>query len=252
MRHLTLEDNGLVIHRVNSVNQRYFPSGVPQGSIIGPLLFLIFINDIADDISTDTSIPLYADDAKCHRKLLDPADQAILQSDLNTIVDWSELWGMSYNASKCKHLSLTKKQTPLETTYFLAGNILSKSACEKDLGVLVNSKLSWHDHIVNKVNKANRVLRLIRRTCGTHANTDVIKKLYIHLVRPHLDYASQVWSPHQAYLSNTIEGAQRRATKLMVGSKLSYSDRLLKTGLMSLSSRRIYLDLLFLFKCLHG
>lgn len=90
---------------------RYVPSGVPQGSIIGPLLFLIFINDIADDISTDTSIPLYADDTKCYRKLLDPVDQAILQSDLNTIVDWSELWGMSYNASKCKHLSLTKSKS---------------------------------------------------------------------------------------------------------------------------------------------
>ena len=102
---------------------RYIPSVFPQGSIIGPLLFLIFINDIADDISTDTSIPLYADDAQCYRKLLDPADQAILQSDLDTIVDWSELLGMSYNASKCKHLSFTKKQKPLATTYFLASNI---------------------------------------------------------------------------------------------------------------------------------
>ena len=103
----------------------------------------------------------------------------------------------------------------------------------------VNSKLSWHDHIVNKVNKAHKMLRLIRRTCGIHANTDVIKKLYINLVRPHLDFASQVWSPHQAYLSNMIEGVQRRATKLMVGSKLSYSDRLLKTGPMSLSSNLV-------------
>ena len=197
---------------------RYVPSGVPQESIIGPLLFLIFINDIADDISTDTSIPLYADDPKCYRKLLDPVDQAILQSGLNTIVHWSELWGMPYNASKCKHFSLTKKQKPLETTNFLAhaGNVLSKSACEKDLGVLVNSKLSWHDHIVNKVNQAHKVLRLIKRTCGIQANTDVIKKLHINLVRPRLDNASQVWSPHQAYLSNMIEGVQRRATKLMV------------------------------------
>ena len=97
---------------------RYVPSGVPQGPIIRPLLFLIFINDIADDISTDTSIPLYADDAKCYRKLLDPADHAILQSDLNKIVDWSELWGMSYNASKCKHLSLTKKAKAVRNNIF--------------------------------------------------------------------------------------------------------------------------------------
>ena len=151
---------------------------------------------------------------------------------------------MSYNASKCEHLSLTKKQKPLEETFVLAGNILSRSASEKDLDVLVNSKLSWHDHIVNKVNEANKVLRLIRRTCGIQANSDVIKQVYILLVTPHLDYASQVWSPHQAYLSNMMERVQRRATKLMVGSKLSYPDSLLKTGLMSLSSRRIYLDLL--------
>ena len=99
------------------------------------------------------------------------------------------------------------------TSTAIYGNILSKSACEKDLNVLVNSRLSWHDHSVNKANEANKVLRLIRRTCGIHANTDVIKKLYIHLVRPHLHYASQVWSLHQAYLSNMIEGVQRRATK---------------------------------------
>ena len=76
---------------------------------------------------------------------------------------------MSYNASKCEHLSLTKKQKPLEETFVLAGNILSRSASEKDLDVLVNSKLSWHDHIVNKVNEANKVLQLIRRTCGIQA-----------------------------------------------------------------------------------
>ena len=108
--------------------------------------------------------------------------------------------------------------------------------CEKDLGILVNNKLSWHDHIVNKVNTANKVLRLIRRSCGSSVIADVIKKLYVHLVRPHLDYASQVWSPHQAM----VEAVQRRATKLMVGNRIPYKERLNKTDLMSLSSRRIY------------
>ena len=94
--------------------------------------------------------------------------------------------------------------------------------CEKDLGILVNNKLSWHDHIVNKVNTANEVLCLIRRSCGSCVIADVIKKLYVHLVRPHLDYASQVWSPHQAYLSDMVEAVQRRATKLMVGNRITY------------------------------
>ena len=77
---------------------------------------------------------------------------------------------------------------------------------------------------------------------------DVIKKLYVNLVRPHLDYAS----PHQAYLSDMVEAVQRRTTKLMVGNRISYKERLNKTSLMRLYSRRIYLDFIFLFKCLHS
>ena len=95
--------------------------------------------------------------------------------------------------------------------------------CEKDLGILVNNELSWHDHIVNKVNTAYKVLRLIRRSCWSCVIADVIKKLYVHLVRPHLDYAFQVWSPHQAYLSDMVEAVQRRVTKLMVGSRIPYN-----------------------------
>ena len=81
---------------------------------------------------------------------------------------------------------------------------------------------------------------------------NVIKKLYVHHVRPHLDYASQVWSPHQAYLSDMVEAVHGRTTKLIVGNRIPYKERLNKTGLISLSSGRIYLDLIFLFKCLHS
>ena len=152
---------------------------------------------------------------------------------------------MSFNGSKCKHLSISKKKKPTNSSYQLGNNIIAMTRCEKDLGILVNNKLSWHDHIVNKVNTANEVLHLIRRSCGSCVIADVIKKLYVHLVRPHLDYASQVWSPHQAYLSDMVEAVQRRATKLMVGNRIPYKERLNKTGLMSLSSRRIFLDLIF-------
>ena len=117
---------------------------------------------------------------------------------------------------------------PTNSSYQLGNNIIAKTQCEKDLGVLVSSKLSWHDDI-DKVNTANKVLCLIGRSCGSCVIDDVIKKLYVHLARPHLDYASQVWSPHQAYLSDTVEAVQRRTTKLMVGK-----ERLNKTGLMLL------------------
>ena len=183
---------------------RYVPSGVPQGSIIGPLLFLTFINDTTVNIDADTNMPLYADDAKCFRELLSSDDHDALQKDLYSIEDWSDLWGTSFNGSKCKHLSISKKKKPTNSSYQLGNNIIAMTRCEKDLGILVNNKLSWHDHIVNKVNTANEVLRLIRRSCGSCVIADVIKKLYVHLVRPHLDYASQVWSPHQAYLSDMV------------------------------------------------
>ena len=100
--------------------------------------------------------------------------------------------------SKCRHLSISKMKKPTNSSHQHGNNIIAKTQCEKDLGVVVNRKLSWHDHIFNKVNTANNVLRLIRRSCGSCVIVDVIKKLYVHLVRPYLDYASQVWSPHQA------------------------------------------------------
>lgn len=86
---------------------RYVPSGVPQGSIIGPLLLLIFINDITVNIDADTNMPFYADDAKCFRELPSLVDHDALQKDLYSIEDWSDLWGMSFNGSKCKHLSIS-------------------------------------------------------------------------------------------------------------------------------------------------
>lgn len=177
---------------------RYVPSGGHQGSIIGPLPFLIFINDSAVNIDADTKIHLYANDAKCFRGLLSLDDQDALQKDLYSIEDWSDLWGMSFNAYKC----ISKKKKPTNSSYQLGNNVIAKTRCEKDLGILVNNKLPWHDHIINKVSTANKVLRLIRRSCGSCAIADVIKKLCVYLVRPHLDHASQVWSPRQAYLSD--------------------------------------------------
>ena len=87
---------------------------------------------------------------------------------------------MSFNGSKCKHLSISKKKKPTNSSYQLGNNIIAMTRCEKDLGILVNNKLSWHDHIVNKVNTANKVLRLIRRSGGSCVIADVTKKLYVH------------------------------------------------------------------------
>ncbi len=230
---------------------KYVHSGVPQGSIIGPIMFLIYINDIGSGLSPDTSLPLYADDAKCSRVIENAGDCCILQEDINFISRWSEIWDMDFNLKKCKSLSITKKRNPITTVYKLGVEDITISKEEKDLGLLLNHKLSWHDHVLNKINTANKVLRLIKRTCGKQTHPKVILKLYIHLVRPHLEYASEVWSPHQIYLKDMIESVQRRATKLVIKNK-SYDERLQDLKLLSLSSRRIFKDLMFLFKCLLG
>ena len=137
-RYLTNRSRRTAIERYASV-WRYVPSGVPQDSIIGPLpfpVFLIFINDIAVNISADTNVPLYADHAKCFRKLLSLDDHDALQKDLHSIEGWSDLWSMFFNASKCKHRSISKKKKPINLSYQLGNNILAKTQCEKDLGVL--------------------------------------------------------------------------------------------------------------------
>ena len=109
--------------------------------------------------------------------------------------------------------------------------------------------LSWHNHIMAKVNTANKVLRLIKRTCGTCTQPHVLLKLYIHLVRPHVEFASQVWSPHQQFLIDLTERVQRRTTKLIIKDR-PYRERLQELNLLSLASRRLFMDLVFLFKCM--
>ena len=98
----------------------------------------------------------------------------------------------------------TKKKKPIHTSYHLGTERLLLTDQEKDLGIIMHHKLAWQDHIITKVNTANKILHLMRRTCGKLIQTAVIRKLYIHLVRPHLGYACEVWSPHQAFLQDMI------------------------------------------------
>ena len=133
----------------------------------------------------------------------------------------------------------------------LGSNQISLCKEEKDLGIIIIHNLAWRDHILTKVNIANGILCLIRRTCGNRPNPKIVLKLFIHLVRPRLEFACEVWSPHQAYLVDIIEGVQRRATRVIFKNK-PYEERLKLLKLLSLASRRKYFDLIFLFKCKQG
>ena len=108
-------------------------SGVPQGSLIGPILFVIYINDISLELSPDTILPLYADDAKCCRVISSQMDCEILKDGLHSITNWSDIWDMKFNIGKCKYLCITKKRNPIINTYHLDSNQISLYKEEKDL-----------------------------------------------------------------------------------------------------------------------
>ena len=117
-------------------------SGIPQGSIFGPLLFLIFINDMPNVISKETSLPLFADDSKCFRLILGRDDGDKLQDDLNKLFQWSRIWGMEFRAKKCKVLRVARIRSINDKDYYLGGTKLDRVDVEKDLGVLVSHNLS--------------------------------------------------------------------------------------------------------------
>jgi hypothetical protein len=139
-------------------------SGVPQGSILGPLLFLIFINDLPDNVSYGTNSAFYADDSKLYREVTSISDCQSLQDDLTKLEKWSIDSRMKFSTGKCNVFTVTRKHKPFEFSYHLYGNELLICKEEKDLAILVSSDLKWAPHIQKMVAKANRMLGLLKRT----------------------------------------------------------------------------------------
>ena len=136
-----------VVKDGKSSDWRPIPSGVPQGSLLGPLLFVIFINDLPDVVSPTSLVALYADDCKTSRVIQQPCDHESLQDDLNSLVSWSRLNHMSFKTKKCKLMRITKNCSPIFAPLQLGGTTLEITAEFSDLGLLTNHKLSWNFHI---------------------------------------------------------------------------------------------------------
>ena len=143
-------------------------SGTPQGTILGPILFLSYINDIVDSVSS--KIQLFADDTKIYRELCNPSlDKQYFQTDLNNLGKWAKKWQLHFNEGKCEAMQITHSRDKSNTNYKL-GMVLKDVKSFKDLGITISKDLTWSEHISTIVNKANQVLGLIRQTVGT-ANT---------------------------------------------------------------------------------
>ena len=229
-------------------------SGVPQGSILGPVLFVIFINDLPDIIHTGIEDSLFADDTKIHRHIISTRDCESLQHSLVKLDLWSMENNLFFNASKCKVLTITRKKTPIIYEYTLGTEKLTRVDHEKDLGITTTTKLSWKLHINTIVVKANKMLGILKRTCTSITDMNTRRTLYLSLVKSQLLYASEVWSPvNNVQLSRQVEKVQWRATKwILMNRKMPYKERLSSLNLQPLSYDREMKDLTFFYKALFG
>lgn len=218
-------------------------SGVPQGSVLGPLLFLIYINDIANNISS--TIRLFADDCVIYRQICTVGDVAILQKDLNTLAEWCRVWKMEINAEKTKLMTFSSLLNPPSNIYTLRSSIIERTPFFKYLGVIFTSDLSWNMHIEHITNKALKKLGFLKRRLHL-ANSDTRLRAYISIVRATLDYASVIWHPHTTSLTDCIESIQNKAARFILRNYSPYqSVSALKESLNlpDLSTRRKFFRL---------
>ena len=183
-------------------------SGVPQGSVLGPILFLIYINDLPDKVKSQ--VRLFADDTTAYLAISKLADSEQLQADLDILQEWEIKWDMQFNPSKCQVIHITRSRSPLPTTYTLHGETLEAVASARYLGVDIANDLSWKTHVSRITNNANKSLGFLRRNLKTK-NTSLRENAYKAIVRPQLEYASPVWDPHTKDDIQKIESVQRRA-----------------------------------------
>jgi len=223
-------------------------SGVPQGSVLGPILFLIYINDLDTDIVS--KLGKFADDSKLCKSINSQTDVSILQNDLYLLEKWADKWQMKFNEEKCVVMHLGKNN--VKKPYRLGNVILKDSEKERDLGIIVDKTMKFSEQVNSAVGKANAMLGMIKRNI-TCKSKNIVTKLYKALVRPKLEYCVQAWRPYLRKDIDKIEGVQHRATKLIEGCRnLRYEDRLKATGLTTLEDRLNRGDMIEVFKILKG
>lgn len=207
-------------------------SGVPQGSVLGPLMFLLYINDLPHNIASECR--LFADDALLYNVR---SSAGLLQEDLKKFDQWSLLWQLTFNTSKCSVLSIGETNSVQQ--YFLNNSKINNVNSHPYLGVELSSDLKWAKHITNMEAKANRLLGLLTRTLKT-ADTKTRKIAYETLMRPVLEYGSQVWDPFMKKDIGRIEKIQNRALRFIFKLKGPVSFKKLRedADISSLAERR--------------
>ena len=230
-------------------------SGVPQGSVLGPLLFICYINDVASVTSEGSDMSLFADDIALYRVIKSPADYNVLQDDINSVSKVISDKYLCFNKTKCKTMLITRKHSiscqppPLR----LDGTILAQVSSYKYLGITITSDLSWSPHIHHISNKARRLVGLLYRHFYKHSNSHTLLKLYLSYVRPHLEYCSHVWSPSLKGDIDIVEAVKKYALRVCMKSwELNYDDLLNTTSISPLHKRRKIACLCHLYEIFNG
>ena len=177
-------------------------SGVPQGSVLGPALFLIYINDLPEYV-TNSTVRLFADDALLYLTIHSTSDCIKLQEDLNNLERWESDWQMSFHPEKYEVIHITTKKKPILHKYTLHGHTLSSVPQIKYLGVHISNDLKWNSHINSISSKANQTIGFLKRNLKINSPT-IKEKAYKSIVRPKLEYCNTVWDP------KSIKKSQRR------------------------------------------
>ena len=173
-------------------------------------IFFFCLNDLPDQVKSRGR--LFADDTAIYMYLAisSEGESVTLQNDLHILEIWEKQWDMSFNPSKCQILHITRAKCPIQTRYILHGTVLDSVPSAKYLGVTISNNLSWTPHIDSVSRKANQTLGFLKRNIKVH-NKDLKSTAYTTLVRPQLEYASTVWSPHTATDITKLEAVQRRS-----------------------------------------
>ena len=227
---------------------------MPQGSVLGPLLFLVYINDISAVI-TSSEISLFADDALLYENVKSIQDKRDLQKDLDRIIEWEQAWSMQFNADKCKVIRITNKRKITEGTYSIHGYNLELVKTAKYLGVILDDKLTFKQHITTTAAKAQNCRHFLQRNLQK-CSKEVKLQSYKTFIRPIVEYASTVWDPvGNQSLTYQLESVQRKSVRWICNQwsyEASPTAMIKDLQLQKLDTRRQLNRLSTLYQLNHG